>query len=279
MLIRIGYDIAYEVSAPTPMLLMLFVHPERTKDLRAPERLVTQPEVAVEDYLDWFGNHCAKIIAPPGLIRLYYDTVIEDSGLPEPVSLDAGQHPVQDLPLEVLPFLLGSRYCEVEKLNETAWQLFGTTPPGWARVQAVCDWVHEHVTFGYEFAREDRTAWEVLHERRGVCRDLMHLALTFCRCLNIPARYATGYLGDIGVPPLPTAMDFSAFFQVYLGEQWHTFDARHDERRIGRVAMGYGRDAVDVALTTTFGKHVLRKFEIWTDETQVMPEKLAGAAV
>jgi transglutaminase-like putative cysteine protease len=261
------------------MLLMLFAHPERTKDLRAPERLITQPEVTVEDYLDGFGNHCAKIIAPPGLIRLYCDTVIEDSGLPEPVCRDATQHPVQDLPLDVLPFLLGSRYCEVEKLNETAWQLFGTTPPGWGRVQAVCDWVHEHVIFGYEFAREDRTAWEVFHERRGVCRDLMHLALTFCRCLNIPARYATGYLGDIGVPPLPTAMDFSAFYQVYLGGRWHNFDARHDERRIGRVAMGYGRDAVDVALTTTFGKHVLRKFEIWTDEIQVMPRTLAGAPV
>jgi len=279
MLIRIGYDIAYEVSAPTPMLLMLYVHPERMKDLRAPERLITQPAVDVENYTDNFGNRCAKIVAPPGLIRLYYDNVIEESGLPEPIALNAEQHLVQDLPLEVLPFLLPSRYCEVEKLNEIAWQLFGTTPPGWARVQAVCDWVHEHVTFGYEFAREDRTAWEVFDERRGVCRDFMHLALTFCRCLNIPARYATGYLGDIGVPPSPTAMDFSAFFQAYLGGRWHAFDARHDERRIGRVAMGYGRDAVDVALTTTFGKHVLRKFQVWTDEIANMPQTLAGTPV
>jgi len=276
MLIRIGYDIAYEVSAPTPMLLMLYVHPERMKDLRAPERLITQPAVDVENYTDSFGNRSAKIIAPPGLIRLFYDTVIEDSGLPEPEFPHAEQHPVQDLPLDVLPFLLGSRYCEVEKLNDTAWQLFGTTPPGWARVQAVCDWVHNHVTFGYEFAREDRTAWEVLQEGRGVCRDFMHLALTFCRCLNLPARYATGYLGDIGVPPSPAAMDFSAFFQVYLGGRWHPFDARHNARRVGRVAMGYGRDAVDVALTTTFGKHVLRKFQVWTDENAVMPQTLAG---
>ena len=183
---------------------------------------------------------------------------------------------MEDLPLDVLPFLLGSRYCEVEKLTEIAWQLFGATPPGWERVQAICDWVHRHVRFGYEFARDDRTAWEVFHERRGVCRDFMHLALTFCRCLNIPARYATGYLGDIGVPAVPFPMDFSAFFQVYLGGRWHPFDARHNERRIGRIAMAYGRDAVDVALTTTFGKHVLKKFQVWTDEVDVMPQTLAG---
>jgi len=266
MLIKIGYDIAYEVPVPTPMLLMLQVRPERLKDLRAAERLITEPEVEIESYTDWFGNRCAKIVAPPGLIRLYCDTVIEDSGVPEAVYPTAEQQPVQDLPLEVLPFLLASRYCEVEKLNETAWQLFGAKPAGWARVQAVNDWVHDHITFGYEFARDDRTAWEVFHERRGVCRDFMHLALTFCRCLNIPARYATGYLGDIGVPPVPDPMDFSAFYQVYLGGRWHAFDARHNQRRIGRVAIGYGRDAVDVALTTTFGKHVLRKFEVWTDE-------------
>ncbi|HEX4084523.1 MAG TPA: transglutaminase family protein [Chthoniobacteraceae bacterium] len=279
MLIRIGYDIAYEVSAPTPMLLMLYVHPERVKDLRAPERLIAQPAVEIENFTDFFGNRCAKIVAPPGLIRLYYDTVIEDSGLPEPVYPTACQHPVEDLPTEVLPFLLGSRYCEVEKLNEVAWQLFGTTQPGWPRVQAICDWVHQRITFGYEFARDDRTAWEVFHERRGVCRDFMHLAVAFCRCLNIPARYATGYLGDIGVPPVPSPMDFSAFFQVYLEGRWHPFDARHNERRIGRVAMGYGRDAVDVALTTTFGKHVLRKFQVWTDEIEQMPQSLAGEPV
>ena len=266
MLIKIGYDVAYEVPVPTPMLLMLYVHPERVKDLRAPEQLVTEPAVEAENFTDSFGNRCARIVAPPGVIRLSCDTVIEDSGLPEPARPDAEQHPVQDLPIEVLQYLLGSRYCEVSKLNETAWQLFGQTPQGWARVQAVCDWVHNHLTFGYEFASEERTAWEAFEERRGVCRDFMHLALTFCRCLNIPARYATGYLGDIGVPPDPSPMDFSAFFQAYLGGRWHPFDARHNQRRIGRVAMGYGRDAVDVALTTTFGKHLLRKFEVWTDE-------------
>jgi transglutaminase-like putative cysteine protease len=261
------------------MLLMLYVHPERMKDLRTPERLITEPAVEVEAFTDNFGNRCAKIVAPPGVIRLLSDSVIEDNGLPEPVFPAAEQHPIQDLPLDVLPYLLGSRYCEVEKLNDIAWQLFGNTPPGWPRVQAVCTWVHNHITFDYAFAREDRTALEGYKEGRGVCRDFMHLALTFCRCLNIPARYATGYLGDIGVPPVPAPMDFSAFFQVYLGGRWHPFDARHDERRIGRVAMAYGRDAVDVALTTTFGKHILRKFEVWTDELALIPDALPKIAV
>jgi transglutaminase-like putative cysteine protease len=266
MLIKIGFDIAYEVFAPTPMLLMLHVHPERIKDLRSQEHLFTEPEVHLEAYLDNFGNRCAKIVAPPGIMRLYSDCIIEDNGLPEPEFPFAEQHAVQDLPLHVLPFLLGSRYCEVQKLNDLAWQLFGNTPLGWPRVQAVNQWVHNHIQFGYSFARADRTAWEAYMEGRGVCRDFMHLALTFCRCLNIPARYATGYLGDIGVPRDPAAMDFSAFYQVYLGGRWHSFDARHNERRIGRVAIGYGRDAVDVALTTTFGKHNLSKFTVWTYE-------------
>jgi len=277
MLIKIGFEIAYEVPVPTPMILMLHIRPERMPDLRARELILTQPAVELENYTDGFGNRCAKIIAPPGVITLKCDTVIEDSGQPEPACPDAIQHPVEELPLAVLPYLLGSRYCEVSKLNDTAWQLFGKVPPGWGRVQAVCDWVHANVTFGYQFAREDRTAWEVFQERRGVCRDFMHLALTFCRCLNIPARYATGYLGDIGVPRDPAPMDFSAFFQVYLGGAWHDFDARHNQRRIGRVAMGYGRDAVDVALTTTFGKHILRKFQVWTEELPAIPQALAAA--
>jgi transglutaminase-like putative cysteine protease len=275
MLIKIGYDIAYEVFAPTPMLLMLYVRPERMKDLREPEKLITEPAVEVESFTDSFGNRCSKIVAPPGVIRLTYDTVIEDSGLPEPIFANAEQHPIQELPLDVLPYLLASRYCENEKLNDIAWQLFGNTPLGWPRVQAVCDWVYNHITFGYEFAREDRTAFEAYTEGKGVCRDFMHLALTLCRCLNIPARYATGYLGDIGVPAVPSPMDFSAFFEVYLGDRWHPFDARHNERRIGRVAIGHGRDAVDVALTTTFGKHVLRKFQVWTDELPMLPEAAA----
>lgn len=266
MLIQIGYDIVYEVPAPTPMVLMLYVHPSRAASLKLPERLATFPEIPVEDFFDAFGNRCARIVAPRGEIRLTYENVAEDSGLPDPIATEAVQHPVEELPTGTLQFLLPSRYCEMEKLTDIAWQLFGHTPPGWSRVQAVCDWVHGHVTFGYEFARHDKTALEVYHEKQGVCRDFMHLAVTFCRCLNIPARYTTGYLGDIGVPPAHANMDFSAWFQVYLGGRWHTFDARHNARRIGRVLMGTGRDAIDVALTTTFGKHALKSFNVVTNE-------------
>lgn len=266
MLIKIGYDIVYEVPAPTPMVLMLYVHPSRAASLQKPERLVTDPAIPVEDFFDSFGNRCARIVAPRGDLRLTYENVVEDSGLPDPIVADAVQHHIEELPTETLQFLLPSRYCEVEKLTDIAWRLFGSVQPGWGRVQAICDWVHGHVTFGYPFARHDKTALEVYQEKQGVCRDFMHLAVTFCRCMGIPARYTTGFLGDIGVPPSDTAMDFSAWFQVYLGGAWHTFDARHNARRIGRVLMATGRDAVDVALTTTFGKHALKKFTVVTDE-------------
>ncbi|HLV81016.1 MAG TPA: transglutaminase family protein [Chthonomonadaceae bacterium] len=264
MILRIGYEIVFELPAPTPMVLILFVHPSLTPRLRQPERLSVEPEIAMEDYIDSFGNHCARILAPPGRLRLWYDNEIEDSGLPEPAYPYARQHPIEELPSETLQFLLASRYCEVDRLSEVAWSLFGQTSPGWARVQAVCDWVYAHVEFGYPYARATRTAYEVYEERKGVCRDFMHLAVTFCRCLGIPARYATGYLGDIGVAPSKAPMDFSAFFEVYLEGQWHPFDARHNARRIGRVLMARGRDAADVALTTSFGVADLKTFRVWT---------------
>ncbi len=163
-------------------------------------------------------------------------------------------------------YLLGSRYCDTDLLSDTAWQLFGGTPPGWARVQAICDHVHERLKFGYEYARPTRTAWDGFHEQLGVCRDFAHLAITLCRCMNIPARYCTGYLGDIGVPPDDTPMDFSAWFEVYLGGAWYTFDARHNAPRIGRILMARGRDATDVALTTTFGRCTLTGFTVHTYE-------------
>lgn len=268
MLIRIGYDITYEVWAPTPMLLMLYVHPSRQADLRKQDLLVLEPDIPYEDFLDHYGNRCARILAPPGRIRIMSDALIEDRGHPEPVFPDAVQHPIQELPVNVLPFLLASRYCEVERFNVLAFDLFGHTPPGWARVQAVCDFVHQHVTFGYQYARPDKTAWDVYQEKKGVCRDFMHLAVVLCRALGIPARYATGYLGDIGVPPVNAPMDFSAYFEVYLGGQWHPFDARHNKRRIGRVCQGYGRDATDVAITTTFGSHALVNFTVVTQEVK-----------
>ncbi len=220
----------------------------------------------VEGFFDGFGNHCARIMAPAGKVRIWDDAIVEDDGQPDPIDPNAIQHPVEELPPDLLVYLLGSRYCEVDRLSDVAWALFGDAPMGWGRVQAVCDWVHDNVQFGYEHARPTKTAYDVYEERAGVCRDFTHLALTFCRCLNIPARYATGYLGDIGIPPQPHPMDFSGWFEVYLGGRWHTFDARHNTPRIGRVLMAHGRDAVDVALTTAFGVATLETFLVWTDE-------------
>lgn len=266
MFIRAGYEIIFDLPAPTPMLLLLYTLPSRAADLRRPDQVHTDPVLPVEEFTDGFGNRCARILAPAGKLRLCGDTVIEDSGLPLPVEINAVQHSVEDLPFECLPFLLPSRYCEVDRLSDIAWNLFGWAAPGWVRVQAVCDWVYANVEFGYEYARPTKTAFDVYEERRGVCRDFTHLAVTFCRALNIPTRYATGYLGDIGVPLDPNPMDFSACFQVYLGGQWHTFDARHNARRIGWILMATGRDAADCAITTSFGPALLEKFVVWTDE-------------
>ncbi len=266
MRIRLGYDIVFQFPAPTPMLALLFVHPSRAGDLLRPDRLRVEPEVPVQEFRDSFGNCCARLVAPAGRLRLWNDTLVQDSGRPDPVCPDAAQHAVEDLPPETLPYLLASRYCEVDLLSDKAWELFGQTPPGWARVQAVCDWVHGHVEFGYAHARPTKTACETFQERRGVCRDFTHLAVTLCRCLNIPARYVTGYLGDIGIPPAPFPMDFSAWFEVFLGGRWHTFDGRHNVPRIGRVLMATGRDAVDVALTTSFGPSQLEQFNVISEE-------------
>ncbi len=267
MLIRIGYDIRFSMAAPVPMLFLLNVHPCRAADLLAGETVRTEPPVSVQHFADSFGNRCGRVVAPAGTFRLYNSAIVRDSGLPDVVARDAPQHPVEQLPPEVLQFLLPSRYCQVDsELSDIAWKLFGLAPPGWPRVQAVCDWVHNHVTFGYEHADATRTALDVYRQGRGVCRDFMHLSVTFCRCLNIPARYVTGYLGDIGVPAVPLPMDFSAWFEVYLGKKWYAFDARHNMPRIGRVLMAVGRDAVDVALTTSFGQATLEKFQVTTEE-------------
>lgn len=265
MFIRIGFDIAYDCPHPTDMILMLYTHPSRSSYLIVPERLVTEPELVVEDFIDLYGNRCARTHFPGGRLHLRNDAIMVDGGLPDIQTPNARQHPINELPTETLLYLLGSRYCEIEKLSEIAWRLFGHGPTGWGRVQAVCDWVHQHISFAYESARCDRTAYDTFQDQTGVCRDYTHLAITFCRCLGIPARYATGYLGDIGVPIVPP-MDFSAWFEVFLSGQWHTFDARNNRPRVGRILMARGRDAADVALTTTFGKHVLKRFDIWADE-------------
>ncbi len=266
MLIKIGFDIAFTLAGPTPMILILFVHPSRRDDLRSEEKLVVEPDLPIKLFNDSFGNICARIFPAGGDIRFTLETLIDDSGKPDREVLDIPQHEVQELPDEVLGFLLPSRYCEVDKLSDIAWKLFDSTAPGWSRVRAICDWVHGHITFGYQFADSTKTALEVYEDGKGVCRDFNHLALTFCRCMNIPARYVTGYLGDIGVPPDPNPMDFSAWFEVYLGGRWIPFDARHNVPRIGRILMATGRDAADVAITTNFGKAILTKFVVISAE-------------
>jgi transglutaminase-like putative cysteine protease len=272
MKIRTGFEISFESTQPTPMLLMVSVHPSRLQDLVTPQAIAFDPPIPSRDYRDGFGNICTRLVAPAGRLTLSADFVVADSGRPDPVTPDAAQHPVDDLPYEVLVYLLGSRYCETDSLSETAWSLFGATPPGWARVQAICDYVNEHITFGYEYANPTTSAWGAFMEKRGVCRDFTHLAVAFCRCMNIPARYCTGYLGDIGIPPVPCPMDFSAWFEVYLGGRWHTFDARHNTPRIGRILMACGRDATDVAISTSFGRSLLVGFKVHTDEVSANPK-------
>lgn len=266
MKIRIGFDLIYDCPQPTPMILTLTVHASRVADLITPDLLVTEPTVPVTAYRDTFGNWCSRLLAPKGTLRLSTDALVHDSGLPDIVVPNARQTPVTELPDETLLFLLGSRYCETDRLTEVAWKLFGHTPPGWARVQAVCDHVHSHIAFGYEHARHTKTAWDVFHERVGVCRDYAHLAITFCRCLNIPARYCTGYLGDMGMPPPYGPMDFAGWFEVWLDGHWYTFDARNNTPRIGRVLIARGRDAADVAISNTFGPNTLKRFIVRTDE-------------
>ena len=276
MLIKIGFDISYEVWAPTPMILTLFVHPSRHHDVREPERLRIEPEVPVEEFIDSFGNRSARIVATarPRAPVVRGRRRRQRAARPDPARRRAALGG-RAAAARCCPTSSSSRYCEVDKLTNLAWSLFGQTPLGWSRVQAVCDWVHQHVQFGYSFARSDKSAFDVYNEAKGVCRDFTHLAITLCRGLGIPARYATGYLGDIGVPIAPDPMDFSAWFEVYLGGEWHTFDARHNKRRIGRIVQARGRDATDVALTTTFGKHALRNFFVQTDE--VLQPELAEA--
>ena len=266
MQIRLGYELDYDLPQPTPMILTLNVHHSRVSDLVQPDHMKTTPSVPTAAYRDKFGNWCTRLVAPSGHFRVTCDATINDSGEPEPVVPSAIQLPVQQLPEGTLLFLLGSRYCETDKMSQIAWDRFSNTQPGWARVQAICDFVHQHITFGYQFASPTKTAWEAYNERKGVCRDFAHLAITLCRCMNIPARYCTGYLGDIGVPKDPAPMDFAGWFEAYLGSTWYTFDARNNKPRIGRVLIARGRDAADVAIATTFGATKLETFRVWTDE-------------
>ena len=269
MQIRVGYELVFNCPQPVPMMLSISVHSSRRCDLVTPDTVVTDPGVPVSTYQDRFGNICSRIVAPAGQIKLASEAIVRDSGEPDLVAPHAQQVAVEDLPDDTLVFLLGSRYCETDRLSAIAWSLFGNTPPGWARVQAICDFVHNHIEFGYPHARPTRTAWEAHEEKVGVCRDFTHLAVAFARCMNIPARYCTGYVSDIGQPPPHAPMDFAAWLEVYLDGGWYTFDPRNHAPRIGRILMARGRDASDVAISNSFGPSELCSFKVVTEEIKV----------
>jgi transglutaminase-like putative cysteine protease len=269
MLIKIGYELIYDCPQFTPVLTMLYLHPSRINDLVDGSTITDTGGLNYQLYEDSFGNTCGRMTLPPGRSILSWSGVIRDSGLPDLIEPWAIQHDIEQLPPDAIMFLLASRFCDIEFLRDFAWANFGSITPGWARVQAICDFVHRHVKFNYMAARVTRSAFETFNERTGVCRDYAHLAIALCRCVNVPARYCTGYLGDIGLPPDGSPMDFSAWFEVYLGGRWYAFDARHNTPRIGRTLMARGRDATDVALTTTFGPNLLSSFKVVTDEIQM----------
>ena len=271
MLLRVGYDFTYVCPQPTPMILMLNIHYSRVPDIVIPDHLIVSPSLSVNSYRDMFGNWCMRLVAPAGEMRLHAEGRLHDAGLPDTPRTEARQLPVEQLPQETLVFLLGSRYCDTDRLLDLAWSLFGNAPMGWGRVQAICDFVHRHITFGYQHARPSKTAWDAWHEGAGVCRDFAHLAVALCRCMNIPARYCTGYISDIGMPPPYGVMDFAAWFEAYLDGGWHMFDARNNKPMYGRVLMALGRDAADVALVTSFGANELRRFEVICDEVAALP--------
>ncbi len=266
MKLKVGYELLYDFPRPTPALLVLNIHSSRVSDLTSPDHVRIEPATPISSYRDSYGNWCNRMVAPAGKVRITSDTVVHDSGRPDPVALGARQIPVEELPDDALVFLLASRFCDSDQLLDLAWTLFGTAVPGWGRVQAVCDFVHDRIEFGYQFARVTRSASEAYREGKGVCRDYAHLAIAFCRALNIPARYCTGYLGDVGTPPPYPPGDFAGWFEAYLDGRWYTFDPRNNTPRIGRILIARGRDAADVAMITTFGPNKLENFRVWTDE-------------
>lgn len=274
MLIRLGFRLAVSCDQPTAMITALDIHSDRQADIKWHEAVRTEPAATMRTHVDSFGNRRRRLVAPEGETVLRFDGLVADSGRADVACPGAGEIPVDRLPAEALPFLLGSRYCETDHMSAIAWKLFGDVAPGWPRVQAICDFVHERLSFGYGYARASRTAGQAYEERVGVCRDFAHLAITLCRAMNIPARYATGYLGDINVPADPAPMDFSAWFEAYLEGGWYAFDARHNRPRTGRVVMARGRDATDVPLIHSFGPHRLTHFEVWTHEERVVPARM-----
>jgi transglutaminase-like putative cysteine protease len=275
MKIRIGYDIAYSSLAGVPMVVLLSAQTNASQRVIQSDHMVMEPNIASASYNDAFGNTCTRFICPGGTVRLHADGIIEDSGLPEAAVPAAEEVPVACLPADTLMYLLGSRYCETDLLMSEAWRLFGHIAPGWGRVQAICDFVNQHVNFGYQYAHFTKTAYQTYLQRQGVCRDFAHLAISFCRCLNIPARYCSSYLGDIGVPPVDAPMDFAGCMEVYLGGAWHSFDPRNNARRIVRILIARGRDAADVAFSTAFGSSSLQSFRVWTHEISAWETRAA----
>ena len=266
MLIRYGYELEFFCPQPVMMVCLLDTHTDFIQHVKWQGPFQTSVAVECEIYRDAHGNDVRRFMAPAGTLRITRDQVYETDGKVDPVVWDAKEVPLHEVPGHYLVYLLGSRYCETDKLSNIAWNLFGNVAPGWQRVQAICDFVNNHLTFGYQYARATRTAFEAYEERVGVCRDFAHLAVTLCRCMNIPTRYANGFLGDIGIPPDPAPMDYNAWMEVYLDHKWWIFDARHNVPRIGRITVSRGRDATDIPLATSFGPHFLNLFKVWTDE-------------
>lgn len=271
MEIRVGYRIEITTTQPLSCMTLLDPHPSRGGDVvGAPTPRVTSlvdgTDVPVREYTDGFGNRCRRLMVPTGGALFTNDMIVRDAGVPDQWDKDAPEVPPDDLPSEVIEYMLSSRYCEVDELSATAWSLFGNFAPGWNRVQQICNYVNAQIRFDYQFARNTRTAAQAMNERVGVCRDFTHLAIALCRAMNIPARYCNGFLGDIGVPPDPAPMDYNAWFEAYLGGKWYVFDARHNVPRIGRILVARGRDAADIPMIHTFGPHVLQRFEIVTEE-------------
>jgi transglutaminase-like putative cysteine protease len=275
MEVRVGCDFQYETQWPTPTVMQVQPHEDGAHRVMH-QSWESDPPVAMREFRDLYGNTCRRFTLPGGEVHLRFDALVEVAGEPDELDPAATQLPVEDLPDETLHFTLPSRYCLSDVLSGTAWELFGGTDPGWGRVQAICDWVHENIRFQYGSSTPLTTAADVYEQRAGVCRDFAHLAVTFCRAMNIPARYVFGYLPDIGVPPPEFPMDFCAWFEAYLGGRWRTFDPRNNERRVGRVVIGRGRDALDVAMVTTYGSHTLRSMLVRADEVQPVAASRGG---
>lgn len=260
--VRVGCALAYETTQAVPILLLL-KPPLDGRQLVLEERLAFGPDLPVTQVVDTHGNVVFRLMLRPGLNEIRHDAIFSVPNLPDNHGLPAEPVPVARLPIEALRYTLPSRYCDSDKLMDLAWQAFGALPNGVERVQAICDWVHACIEYRYGSGSALISAWDVVQRGYGVCRDLAHVCVALCRTFNLPARYVSGHLPDIGVQDPGIPMDFHAYFEVYLGGQWHTFDARNNEPRIGRIKIAHGMDAVDAAFATIYGDAKLARFDVW----------------